>query len=109
METVMDVKKLILACAAAILLAAPAAAFADPEWGDHEHEGEGWEHHEHRDRDEDWRRHEWREHERWEQRGDYYGDEWAPRAYYAPRCYWHNEYYRNWWGQYDVRRVQICR
>ena len=108
----MNVKKLILAAAATIALVSPATAFADPEWGDHD--GGGWEHHDHdgrwgREHDDDWRRREWREHEGGGRRWRDDGDERAPRAYYAPRCYWRNEYYQTWWGQYEVRSVQVCR
>lgn len=108
LEIVMQLKTLILAGAAAIVLAGPATAFADPEWRD----GDRWEHHYRgwgRDRDDDWRRHEWREHERWEHRWARRWDgEWVPETYYAPRCYWRNETYRTWWGGYEVRRVNVC-
>lgn len=104
----MNFKMLVLASVAAVVLVSPAAAFADPEWGG---DGGGWEHPDRdgglaHDRDDDWRRQEWREHEHWGHRWGDQGDEWA---HYAPRCYWRNAYYQSWWGQYEVRRVQICR
>ena len=88
----MTLKSIALAGATLIALAAPAAALADPYWG---HDRDGW-----HDRD-DWRRSEWREHERWEHRGYGYG--------WGPRCFVERRGYRDWYGRYVTRPVEVCR
>jgi hypothetical protein len=88
----MTLKSIALAGATLIALAAPAAALADPYWG---HDRDGW-----HDRD-DWRRNEWRAHERWEARGYGYG--------HGPRCFVERRGYRDGWGHYVTRPVEVCR
>ncbi len=88
----------VLAGAAVLALIAPAVASADSWRGDHDgYRHAGW-----RDRD-DGRGHGWRENE-WREHRGYYG------GYgYFPRCYWRNQGFYNWFGQYEVRRVKVCR
>ena len=90
-------KKLALAGATLVTLAAPAIAMAQPY--------DGYDRGYYRDRDDDrrdaWRRHEWRAYERYEHRGDY-------RDY--RRCYTETRggYYA-WNGRYVPRVVEVCR
>lgn len=96
---------LMLVGAAVLALAAPAVASADPWWGHDGDHHEGW-----RDHD-GWRdREAWRDHERWEHHGGYWGyGGYAPPPVYYRRCFIQNQGYYNWWGQYEVRAVRVCR
>ncbi len=96
----MQMKSIVLA-GAALLLAAPAAALADPYWryGEGWRDGDGWRAHERHEYAE-WRRHEWREHEAWEHRR--YG--WGYR-----RCFIERRGSYNWYGDYVLRSVRVCR
>src|SRR5581483_3491296 len=105
---IMTLKSLILAGAAAASLAAPAVALADPAWGDHggwNHQDGGWRGDHRGDfRDGDHRGWGWRDHDGW--RGGYrYG--WGYG--YDRGCYTTERGYHNWYGEYVVRPVQVCR
>ncbi|MDR3511806.1 MAG: hypothetical protein P4L73_09235 [Caulobacteraceae bacterium] len=103
----MSMKSILIAGAALVSLAAPAAAFADPYWGGGDHGGyhDGW-----RGGGDGWREHEWREHEARERGG------WGAPAYgygygwsYAPRCYVESRGHYTWYGEYVYQPVRVCR
>ncbi|MDR3507225.1 MAG: hypothetical protein P4L64_04925 [Caulobacteraceae bacterium] len=93
----MSIKSTVLAGAALLALAVPAAAMADPYW---DRDGDGGRH---EWREHQWREHEWREHEAWEHRGE--GWRWG----YAPHCFIENRGYYTWYGEYEYRPVRVCR
>ena len=90
-----NLKSIVLASATLIVLAAPAAALADPEWG---HDRGYHERDYRRDRG-DWRRSEYRAYDRREGRYD--------RGY--ARSFVENRGYYNWSGEYVSRPVEVCR
>ncbi len=87
----MTFKTIILAGAAALTLAAPVAASAQPFWGEHD----GWR------AERGW-------HEGWRPAG--YG--WRAAGYgwgYGPRCFVEHRGFYDGWGRYVVRDVNVCR
>jgi hypothetical protein len=102
----MRLKKPLLAVAALVALAAPAAAFADPGWGP---DDGGWSRREWREHQ--WREHEWREHHGWDRdrAPGGYGGAWD---YYAAPPYddgWRPHHWREVRRTWDGRTIIIER